>query len=564
MEYGQELDKLDKIKSDVLKLQETINSFQGDEDVLSRVEEKIDVLAQTDYSELFNFSMENIKSDISENFDSVQTSLVNISEKLRSNSNLFDTSLEDLTLIKENFQGINDKLSKIIHLTQTNIGENEELNNRFESNLTRFNSGFQSLYEQFTKFDSVFQKNIQLFDTRFKDIYDQFSTIDIRNDIDQIKLYVQSFSNKLTGVSEIIDGLKEKNFSVNLDKIDNLEENIIGLSEIPDKIDILGKKITEICEIKTKINTLENIKSDISENFESVQSKIDFLNRNVCSLLDKFDNDTFEIRMSNEKIVEESLVVKKEILNLSGKVSDEFSSFAAPLASILEIAGGLNETLHSFKDGLLGSPDELNTLKDNILEVSSKLNKLILNEKENTDSIKGDLSQNNKNLIKKLSEEFEVISKKIADVSEISSNTLTASETMKDVIVCIAEWFDKAGKLIEENNENIKKNSINKINDLLIKTETNINDHVKKISEKMNRLEIRLESIEGKIERVQDQYSNREILLLLSDVLEKVEISNERSKVNELILKRLERIEPKTNNTDENKELKSRKRNPEE
>ena len=69
-----------------------------------------------------------------------------------------------------------------------------------------------------------------------------------------------------------------------------------------------------------------------------------------------------------------------------------------------------------------------------------------------------------------------------------------------------------------------------------------------------------MENIEGKIEKLYDQHSNREVLRQLSDILEKVEIANERSKSNELILNRLEQLESRIEEFEEKKAAKNKKR----
>jgi len=637
MESNQELDKLDKIKTEVLKLQETINNFQGEDDVLNRVEEKLDILAQTDYSEIISFSLESLKTDIHTYFENVDNALINISDKLKSNGALCDNSQQDILKINGSFQEINEKLSKILHLTHTNIGENEELNNRFESNLTRFNSGFQAIYDKFISFDAILQKNIELFDSRFQDLYEQFSTIDIRADIDEIKLYIQSFSNKITGVSQIIDGLKENNFSINLDKIDALGDRINDIEKVYEhinkiesgfqdfgnfsvKIHEIEAKVLEIKQIHLKIETLnQNLLSLIAKvdnnavdaNIEhkkssEVISKVDSLNQNLMSFINKVDEnskqsnsdniqleqvsdsiknelkvlyekfssdfssfsaplssvikvtgsltellDSFKADFSHaaKKVENDSEISRKEIKGLYEKFNNEFSSLSDSLASIIEVTGGLNETLYSFKDGLLGSPAELEAFKADISDINTKLNRIILTEKENRDLLANDLDLKNKNLINSITDEFLTMNQKIVEISDVSNKSFDSAETMKNVIVCMADWFDKAGKLIEENNENTKKNSIERINSILARTEAGILDQVKKVSEKMNRLEVRLENIEGRVERIHDNYSARDVLMILSDILEKVEISNERSRANELILKRMERLEMKANST---------------
>ena len=507
MEYGQELDKTKTEVANSEKKQESINNFQ-DNNALNRIETKIDILAQIDYSELFNFSLDNLKNDLTGDIELINAQINYISQKLNDNNistenetteNFSDSSLlEDLNFLKENFYKINEKFSEITHLIRTNTAENEELNNRFESNLTSFNSNFQNIYEQFNNFENTFKSSFSEFKTCINDIYDQFSTIDNRSDLDQVKFYVQSFNNKILSIAEILETLKENNFSIKVDNYADL----------------------------------------IEENTQETNKKLDF--------------------------------IIDETKSFSNRLSDEFSSLVSPLSSAIELLCGLKDSV----------PEELDLLKNDITEISSKINKVILNEKEDSNLLNSSFNdlkeeinknlesniensnQNNEKVIKKLSDELKSLNKKIDKTEEISSNTLEITEDVKNAIVYMAEWFDSASKLIEENNKNSKKNSIEleKTDSLIKRSEENITEQIKRISDRLNRFEIRMESIEGKIEKLYGQHSNREVLNILSDILEKVEISNERSKSNELIINKLKNLELKIQEFENKKTVKSRKK----
>ncbi|MEI8390155.1 MAG: hypothetical protein WCG23_09775 [bacterium] len=651
MEYVQELDKIKtevansgkKLEdlsnlmqnlSGLANLQDSIKDFQED-NVLNRIETKIDIIAQTDYSECFDFSAERL---------------------------IKDSLLEDLTFLKENFYKINEKFSEINHLIKTNTAESEELNNRFERNLTNFNSGFQNVYERFNNLDNTFSSSFSDFKTCINDIYDQFSTIDNRKELDQIKFYVQSFSNKILSIAEILEELKENNFSIttnNKDELQELEENkkklellnsaICSLKdkiemnafsknekaeEINDKLNFILNENSQ--EINDKLNSIldetQNFSIKISDEFSSLTNPLssaieltyglkesvdELLSRDnvqikkeTGELLDKFETTyknaetNFEYIFNASKLFYEKLEeIKNEFSNISYdtnskiidfisktdsiefKIQNTLSSSETALIALKNISrftenqiNLTSESINSLKTGVFELSEEFGLFKNDLTEISSKLNKLILNEKNNStlfiSSFKElkeeinktfeanleNLNKTGEKILKNLSAELKDLNKKLDNAENISAETLETTKDVKNALVCISEWFDAAGKLIEENNQLLKKNSIERVDVFIKRTEENVTEKIKRVSDKLNRFEIRMENIEGKIEKLYDQHSNREVLRQLSDILEKVEIANERSKSNELILNRLEQLESRIEEFEDKKAAKNKKR----
>lgn len=665
------------------QLSETLNNFlENDENALQRIESKMDIICNAfpDGSDIefiknkvielgdetnielikskinhlsskLNEYVEGYRVNVGENSGNVPSGLSGseniqgafnaVLKKLENNSDFYNSSAENINFLKENFYRINEKFTEVNLLIKTITGESEELNNRFESNLTHFNSCFNNIYKQFNDLDNTFNNNFKDFKACIQDVYDQFSSIDSRNDFDQIKLYVQSFSNKINSIAEDLEYLRKAGL------VDNLKKVI----EIEQKIDILANfDPTEIVNIfiessKRAISDINDLKNSIEKNFlskneaikneiQEVQNKIEFLNINICSLLDKFDNDVYEIRATNSKILDEFKGIKSEF-------SSEISSLSIPLSSAIEISSELNESikemlsrdvvkvqqesikfldrfeniyrtsgnnfenmissskqfyekleevkndfsnisydtnskmqdfisktenidlkiqsslmnsesavnilknvsefaenqininsenLNSIKVSIKNLYEEFDSFKTDIVETGSKLNKIILNDKEKKAS---------------LSDEFKNIIKKIDKNIEIASENTQTTEDVKKAITYMADWFDTASGLIEDVNQNIKQNSVERVDSFIIRTEENITEQIKRISDRLNRFEVRLESIEGKIEKIEVPQNNREVMHILSDILEKIDITNERSRSNELILHKIESLEKK-------------------
>jgi len=633
------------IENKISEIAENLSVKQDLDSVTSSIQDSIQGL----HSNIDNLRENFENNNTSPMFENIQNSLNTVLEKLQNNTNFYNSSLEDLAFLKDNFYKINEKFSEITHLIRTNTAESEELNNRFESNITSFNSGFHNIYERFNNLDNTFNSSFADFKVCIQDIYDQFSTIDSRSDLDQLKFYVQSFNNKILSIAEILETLKENNFSI---KVDNQEE-MQELQETKNKIELLNNTI---CNVLNKIennasseyeksekvnekldyilNETQNFSNKISDEFSSLSSplsaaieltgglkeSIDELlskddmqvKKETAELLDKFETvyknseNNFEYIFNASKLFYEKLEeVKNDFSNISYDTTSKIGDFLSKADSIeFKIQNNLttsenalnslknisrftetqinltSESINLLKTGLAALSEEFGFFKNDITDISSKINKLILNEKENSTSFISsfldlkeemnkifeanleNLNKTGEKIVKNISPELKDLNKKIDTTEEISSQTLETAKDVKDALVYMAEWFDSAGKLLEDNNKNLKKNSteIEKTNSVIKRTEENVTEQIKRISDKLNRFEIRMESIEGKIEKLHDQQSNREVLNVLSDILEKVDIANERSKSNELMISRLENLELKLEELESQKTTKSKKR----
>ena len=142
--------------------------------------------------------------------------------------------------------------------------------------------------------------------------------------------------------------------------------------------------------------------------------------------------------------------------------------------------------------------EEFGLFKNDLTEISSKLNKLILNEKNNSTLLNSsfkelkeeinktfeanleNLNKTGEKILKNLSAELKDLNKKLDKAENISAETLETTKDVKNALACIAEWFDAAGTLIEENNQLLKKNSIERVDVFIKRTEENVTCELKK------------------------------------------------------------------------------------
>lgn len=287
---------------------------------------------------------------------------------------------------------------------------------------------------------------------------------------------------------------------------------------------------------------IEDVKNEFGNISYDTNSKIN-------EFLDKTDN--IDLKIQN------SLTNSENALDVLKNIS-EFAENQININS---------ENLNSIKVNIQNISAEFDSFNTDINNVSSKLNKIIINEKESKSlsdesfaEIKNEIikfsEENSKNMNKNAEKivdaflnEIRGLSEKVDKNTGISSDNIKRSEDIKKALAHMAGWFDTVSKLIEENNPVVKQNSAEKTNSFIMQTEENIIEQIKRISDRLSRFEVKLEGIESKVERIETPQSNREIINILSGVLEKLEITNERSKSNELILAKIESLEAKIKET---------------
>ncbi len=235
--------------------------------------------------------------------------------------------------------------------------------------------------------------------------------------------------------------------------------------------------------------------------------------------------------------------ISANIENLHSKINNNSAGLNTLVSSFDKLTKKINEKtnkesafLTNITENHAQSSAIINGFQNEVTDINSKINKLILTSEEKTALLKNNLLISLERITKELSQ-------KIEHNTSITTNSLKSSEVIKNAIIQMASWIDSAGILIEENNQNIKKISLEKIESCLSKTETTISKQIETIGSKFTNFEIRLESIEGKIEKLEKQPTDDEIKDTLSNILKQLAVSNEKNKTNDILLNKIDNLE---------------------
>ena len=368
-----------------------------------------------------------------------------------------------------------------------------------------------------------------------------------------------------------------------------------SLYEISDKITVLREYIdTYNVELSNGIqNNLEIVLDkfkDVEENTEAVFDRIAGL-----VVASKKINEGLDDRLKGYLIS----ATNKMSDNLFTNIQVQFKTLEALLSNSLES----NDTSILINESFNRLKQEFHTiLNDNdsvIMNMSSKMNKLILASEQNSAYLKTNLAH------------FKNAIQEIRDHGLSSERENNNSQVIRNSLIKLAEWVDGAGYLIEETNAGVKDLSTKGINSKILlelnelkegvaylnsrNDETSLSDEMSKITSSLSVFEkklkkdladidnnisdkledtllslkkevgIELKKINSKFERFEAQFDNLqskvelietkgqtigedvEIKHILEFIANQVSASNESGKGQAAILKKLEAMDKKIN-----------------
>ncbi|HSA06241.1 MAG TPA: hypothetical protein P5556_03600, partial [Candidatus Gastranaerophilales bacterium] len=406
---------------------------------------------------------------------------------------------------------------------------------------------------------------------------------------DKISDRFNSLGNNISDVKERIeylnsslDKLKEENNSSNieseLNKVKNLsfkitEEVSLLKTSVADLFEEIGalnnnereeadrQRLDQAVErienvlngTKPDFKELKGLSGNLSEKIDALSSDFSGLSEKTVDKLDKF----FAISRNLESKLDNSYLNTDEVMDLIRKTS-ELNENQINIT---------NEVFDKIRKDFSSMGVNLSGFNNDFTDINSKINKLIISANENAgalkdninksfDGLKDDLKRNqelnsqnlnklNKNQTETLSVELGKIYQKVENVNALSLKGLNSSGVLREAIMQMAEWIDSAGKLLEENNENTRKNlvNMNTVAKTVSDSGSNVLEQVNRVYKKFEDVEIRLESIEARIERLKYSGADDDLKPLLAAVKEKLSQPASKNNENNLVLNKIDKLE---------------------
>lgn len=379
--------------------------------------------------------------------------------------------------ISDEFVAINQKLDVLA------LASNEDL----EESLSEIKQIVQSQNDFIKKLDKLPDSN---------------EVAAIKNEIQKS---LNTFEEKLTSLSQIkpaetssagslkedLNAFKEELFESILD----IFNQISFISEAEEIKDFVEEKTNEIKEdFKT------TLKSSLGDNFNDIISSLDMLHEKANAV----DNIKKEI-----KEVKHHLLSTKGIIEEDAEYSYSLQDIESDIAKVRMILKDLSEAKTG---GFSEKTGDLDKLNEDIISLSTRTNKLLLNSDESNATLKENLSDF-KQIIYQLEERVKYIDntdklnkveKKLDDVNNLMLSSVKSDKIFNQTFMYLAEWVDSASENLENIIEKVSgvdeiKLTLNELKKTMPKS-ANIETVLDEISEKFDQQQEKIASLEEKIE----------------------------------------------------------------
>lgn len=494
---------LSEIKSSFFeKVEDGIDDLKS---FIEVIEEKKDILTDLD----------EIKTEIVSRFADIEESLSETIKKANVKDDVDDLSKQVQILMDDLFQNLEEKFASLLKTDENimTLGEKiEDLKGEISSDivekLSRFESNFENQKKEFTDMLDEVKNALNELKESYIDLSLNSSMemsdllVGIREKTEAIEGKIEAIESKIEGIN--LEGLSipeapdyTKDFELINQKLDsfNIEtdaeikesiKEIKGLVESQkgfiEQLDQLGKL--------SRLDNLESIKSDLQNSFKSFENKLAEAvenaapddsdhTKNVKQELKAFKSDLFEnlveffnqisfvseaeeikdfIDESSREIKNSLKTLQKELgAKQSEEIEDEYSytlqDVESDIAKVRIILKELAETKQE-KPVQVQNLEGLDKLNENIMSISSRTNKLLLNSDETYNSLKENLddfktliyqlegtSNDSKHRINRLEE-------KIENINNIVLSGAKSDKIFNQTFMYLAEWVDNASENI--------------------------------------------------------------------------------------------------------------------
>lgn len=506
----------------------SLNSTMEISGLLISVQEKID-----------NIESKFAEFNLNEEFAGIETKLgnLNFDDKFEN----IENKLSELNF-DDKFGNIEDKLSAINYDDKfdeiKNTIENIDLGSvveKIEKNFTKFDVSEEYQNELKQEFETINQK---------LDLFAMGSDTDIKEDVAEIKQIVESQNELIRQFGQA--GGNENVVSATSGELKNI------LEKFEDKLNLLSLEGT-VGEDNSGVikQELTSFKEELFENLIEFFNQISFV-AEAEEIKDFVDEKTEEIKRYLKTIQTVQAGVPVEPMDDSGytyTLQDVESDIAKVRMAINDIAK--SDAEKSKAEAQTAPSEEFEQLNENIMSISSRTNKLLLNSDESNAALKNNLDDL-RNIVDKLEEKIKHIDtresmtrveRKLKSMDKMLVSSVQSDRVFNQVLMYLAEWIDKADEKMSSIEDKISdiediKMSMLRSYDL----EMFLDKFVRRIDRQQDRMKVLEEKIEklGKSRTKAAPTPEVDVKAVVQEVLSKIELSE---KPDEKLVKKMDGID---------------------
>ncbi len=426
--------------------------------------------------------------------DYISTAVREITENCSTNRILpvIDLLHQNNDEIKTTLENINSKID-IIALDNTT----EELQIRFDELDENHNKVEEMLSTLNIKVDTLAADDSQL------NILEEID--DIKNIIfEQRKFFEESSDEKTAAIDKYL-----RDVLLKLDSVD-LEKNSEDIKE-----SILNALVSLVDQISF-VEETEDIKDFVEEKTGEIKENIIEIQKQLKQLANP--DDDFEYVYTLQDVETDIAKLRLAINNMNG---NDLSDVTDEIKNLTGIVEGLESSLT--QEQIIDLKNDFEKLNEDIVSISSRTNKLLLNSDESYKALNDGLSNFN-NVIFKLEDRLnyldttaatERLERKLDDIQTLSIASANSDKIFKEVMTCLGEWIDATDENINRISEktaeidNVKE-SIQELKSIIPEKTGLLNE----LEQKFEKQEKHIENLEMKIEKILSKLDEKDDMLL--------------------------------------------------
>ncbi len=374
------------------------------------------------------------------------------------------------------------------------------------------NNDFAERFNNLSQTDAKVSDMISVLHEKVDTLVADSSDFDILEEIDGIKdiifeqrkFFEASSDEKASAIDKYLRDVLLKLDNVDLEKnADDIKESILNaLVSLVDQISF----VEETEEIK---DFVEEKTEEINQNLLEVRNQL----KQLTSA-----GDDFDYVYTLQDVESDIAKLRLAVTNMSG---NDFSDITDEIKRIVTAVEELETSLT--QEQIVDLKSDIEKLSDDIVSISSRTNKLLLNSDEAYKALNDGLN-NFSNVIYKLEDRLntdtsERIERKIDSVHSLAVEADNANKVSRQVMMYLGEWIDSAGENISTISEHTAeigsiKENIQELREIIPEKNLILDEIERKFErqeERIDRLEMGLDKVLSILEQKNDTILERKV-----------------------------------------------------
>ncbi len=499
------MSEIGELKDDLAFLKNNLHPDGSINELISGINNKLDIIAQDDHSEI----VDSIEEKLDSNCNEIKAGVDDLSDSINGLQTVSNEIKSTLTDIEKYSSGVNSTVNELSEKTgamSETLGNIHSVSNGLENKLEDLSSETKIINEKLDNIQSESVSGIKLEDLintlhNKVDILAMSEDNDVQDEIIEIKELLEEqismikSSDNGSGVNASLQKL--------LDEINKIDANISGIDFSQKAKEIKESIISAVVSVTNEISFVEEteeIKDFVNERTNELHKTLMDVKHQLSSITNTSDDmDVYTYTLQD---------VESDLAKLRLGLNDLVSK--SSVNEICVISNNINrmaKAMDDLRNAIIETEikrAESGNMNDHILSISSRINQLLLSQKEVDKAILEKLDDNTSAI--KLLDNTPItssIEKVLVAMDEKLSYSANLNTVLKNVMMYLGEWMDGTTETLSGIYDKTSKASNVKeiIKELRFELPQN-HEMLNRLEERFNEQELRLDRLEKQLDRM--------------------------------------------------------------